>query len=270
MFIVLQFNADNEFDFDDETNFDSNTLNEILNEIESKKIRRSSILKTTYSWIRSMSKKNHEFENSKSNENARVDDFDEINVNDKIDLNFNQSKNIASFFKMSMQIDKYEKFNKIAINRLILNRFWMQFIFFEYVLSKHLLIFRKWNWSRYNVLIFEIRTYRERHRSIFQYNLFNIITQKLNFKEVKKWKNLLHKISHENENDKWTHVSIELIDLTRTIKNRSYTMQYRDVLNVIQFLIDHFVFVENLTYQSIRCWNAKTKTRICNKFHIEQ
>ena len=47
-------------------------------------------------------------------------------------------------------------------------------------------------------------------------------------------------------------------------------MQYRDVLNVIQFLIDHIVFVENMTYQSIRCWNTETQSRIYNEFHIEQ
>ena len=120
---VVQFNAKNEFDFNDETNFDLNSLNEVLNEIETKKI--STIVDTKNDVLmNSIDVRNdHKFDDSKLIDDAQNIDFNEINDNNNVHLNFIRLKNVASFFKMSMQMNTYEKINKIFVDRSLLNRF---------------------------------------------------------------------------------------------------------------------------------------------------
>ncbi len=46
------------------------------------------------------------------------------------------------------------------------------------------------------------------------------------------------------------------------------TIQYRDMMKMIKFFINHFSFCANLTYASIRQFNDNEK-RIYTKMHIE-
>ena len=101
--------------FDNEYNFDLNTLNEILNKIESQKFSKIINVKNDVFMNTIIVNNNYNFNNSKMNNNAQINNFDIIK------LNFNCLKSIVSFFKMLMQIDTYEKINKISTNRSLLN-----------------------------------------------------------------------------------------------------------------------------------------------------
>ena len=113
--IVLQFNTKKKYVFNDEYDFDLNTLNETLNKIKSQKFSKIVNVKNDVFMNTIIVNNNHNFNNSKMNNDAQINDFDTIK------LNFNCLKNIVLFFKMLMQIDTYEKINKISTNRSLLN-----------------------------------------------------------------------------------------------------------------------------------------------------
>ena len=93
-------------------------------------------------------------------------------------------------------------------------------------------------------------------------------TQFNNFYNIDKWRAQIHHILYDIENDHWTIdkfiITIDINDLAIT----EYIIYYRDVIQIVRFLLNHELFQKNLNYVLMR---VKTidDNRVYNEMHIK-
>ena len=89
-----------------------------------------------------------------------------------------------------------------------------------------------------------------------------------NFYNVDEWRTQIHHILYDIENDYWTTekfiITIDINDLA-IIK---YIIYYRDVIQIVRFLLNHELFQKNLNYILI-CVKTIDDNRVYNKMHIK-
>lgn len=92
----------------------------------------------------------------------------------------------------------------------------------------------------------------------------------LSFKNADECKERLHHVEHGGENNMWIHQPFQLPSTTPALQERTYTVQYRGVVDAIRFLLGHPAFDDNLVYQPVRQWNIRTKLQVYSEFHSGQ
>ena len=85
---------------------------------------------------------------------------------------------------------------------------------------------------------------------------FEIMHEKLNYRNDDEWLTQLHRITHDIFDDDWTiekfNVENEINDLT----NIDYNFHYRNVLKMMRFLLDYELFHDNFLYAFVRIKNT--------------
>jgi hypothetical protein len=92
----------------------------------------------------------------------------------------------------------------------------------------------------------------------------------LNFKNENQWLDQINKISlnvHENEKQ-WLKQDIKINIKMKDELDTIVKMQYRDVIERINFFLNHQIFIRDLFYAFIRQFNDDNE-RIYTKMHIE-
>lgn len=90
----------------------------------------------------------------------------------------------------------------------------------------------------------------------FQDKRLKKIHDLLSFKNAKQLYQLINNISRNILNDKWLWYSFEITFEVINVSAKKYYVEYRDVMLIIQFLIDHSSFADKLTYTSIQQYNT--------------
>ncbi len=100
----------------------------------------------------------------------------------------------------------------------------------------------------------------------FQDKRLKEIHDLLSFKNAKQLYWLINNISRGILDDKWLRYSFEITFEVINVSAKKYYVEYRDVMSVIQFLIDHPPFADKLTYASIQQYNTN-ESRIYSEMH---
>ena len=90
----------------------------------------------------------------------------------------------------------------------------------------------------------------------FQDKRLKKIHDLLSFKNAKQLYQLINNISRDIFDDKWLRYSFEITFKVINVSAKKYYVEYRDVMLIIQFLIDHSSFADKLTYTSIQQYNT--------------
>ena len=76
--------------------------------------------------------------------------------------------------------------------------------------------------------------------------------QYVSFKSDAIWMNMLNFMKNDILNDAWSETTIEIESNIEDFQSNRYFIYYRDVMKIIEFLVEHRSFVKNLAYVSIR------------------
>jgi len=88
------------------------------------------------------------------------------------------------------------------------------------------------------------------------------------FKNADQFRNILHNISHEISDDSWFETSLKISSMNSEIETDIFKIQYRNVINILKFLLRHHSFVSNLKYASIKVYNVN-ENWMYTKMHID-
>ncbi len=88
------------------------------------------------------------------------------------------------------------------------------------------------------------------------------------FKNADQFRSILHNISHEISDDSWFETSLKISSMNSEIKTDIFKIQYRNVINVLKFLLRHCSFASNLKYASIKVYNIN-ENQMYMKMHID-
>ncbi len=102
----------------------------------------------------------------------------------------------------------------------------------------------------------------------FQDSRLNKFHQELSFKNDDQWLNKLNKITTNIQKNTWLKQDLIIVSKIDDEFDEIVTIQYRDVMKMIKFFINHSSFRANLTYASIRQFNDNDE-RVRTKMHIE-
>ena len=93
-------------------------------------------------------------------------------------------------------------------------------------------------------------------------------TQFNNFYKIEKWRIQIYYISYDIKNDQWTINKFIIIIDINDFAITKYIIYYRDVFQIMCFLLDHKSFQKNLNYALMR---IKTSNDSCvyNEMHIK-
>ena len=101
---------------------------------------------------------------------------------------------------------------------------------------------------------------------------FKILFQKTHhadyiFKNADQFRSILHNIFHEISNDNWFETSLKISLMNSEIKTNIFKIQYKNVINILKFLLRHRLFASNLKYASIKVYNI-SENQMYMKMHI--
>ncbi len=88
------------------------------------------------------------------------------------------------------------------------------------------------------------------------------------FKNADQFRSILHNISHEISDDSWFETSLKISSMNSEIETDIFKIQYRNVINILKFLLRHHSFVSNLKYASIKVYNV-SENQMYTKMHID-
>ncbi len=87
------------------------------------------------------------------------------------------------------------------------------------------------------------------------------------FKNADQFRSILHNISHEVSDDSWFETSLKISSMNSEIETDIFKIQYRNMINVLKFLLRHHSFASNLKYASIKVYNV-SENWMYMKMHI--
>jgi len=87
------------------------------------------------------------------------------------------------------------------------------------------------------------------------------------FKNADQFKSILHNISYEISDDNWFETSLKISSMNSEIETDIFKIQYRNMINILKFLLRHHSFANNLKYASIKVYNV-SENRMYTKMHI--
>ncbi|KAI9840208.1 MAG: hypothetical protein M1837_001836 [Sclerophora amabilis] len=88
----------------------------------------------------------------------------------------------------------------------------------------------------------------------------------ISFRNADGWMDMLHNIPHGIPNEAWTIQDMRIESGIVGVPPSRYSIQYRDITKVLEFLIGHPPFKEHLTYVPSRHYNLDDQ-RIYNEMH---
>ncbi len=88
------------------------------------------------------------------------------------------------------------------------------------------------------------------------------------FKNADQFRSILHNISHKIFNDNWFETSLKISSMNSKIETDIFKIQYRNVINILKFLLRHCSFASNLKYASIKVYNV-SENQMYMKMHID-
>ena len=77
----------------------------------------------------------------------------------------------------------------------------------------------------------------------------------------------IHEVLWGIKDDDWTRATMKLSTNVADIEPTSCTVYYRDVIKVLQFLLDHGPFKDNLVYAPERHYTSADNTRVYSEMH---
>ncbi len=87
------------------------------------------------------------------------------------------------------------------------------------------------------------------------------------FKNADQFKSILHNIFYEISDDSWFETSLKISLMNSEIETNIFKIQYRNVINILKFLLRHYSFASNLKYASIKVYNVN-ENWMYTKMHI--
>ncbi len=87
------------------------------------------------------------------------------------------------------------------------------------------------------------------------------------FKNADQFRSILHNIFYKIFNDSWFETSLKISSMNSKIETNIFKIQYRNMINVLKFLLKHRSFASNLKYASIKVYNI-SENRMYMKMHI--
>lgn len=88
------------------------------------------------------------------------------------------------------------------------------------------------------------------------------------FNSAKAWKQKIHDIPYGIAEDAWNISSFTVKSGMVDLKPTTYSFKYRNIMHVLQFLLGHEPFADNLSYSPIRLYSDDEKTvRVYNEMH---
>jgi len=81
----------------------------------------------------------------------------------------------------------------------------------------------------------------------------------LSFTNSTEWLNTLHQIPYGIQDDDWKTITMTIQQDTNNSRPTDYVFYYRDIVKVIEFLIGHEPFTDNLNYAPIRVYSTREK-----------
>ncbi len=102
---------------------------------------------------------------------------------------------------------------------------------------------------------------------------FKISFQKIHhidciFKNADQFRSILHNIFYKISNDNWFETSLKISSMNSEIETNIFKIQYRNVINILKFLLRHRSFASNLKYASIKVYNI-SENWMYMKMHID-
>ena len=102
---------------------------------------------------------------------------------------------------------------------------------------------------------------------------FKILFQKIHyadyiFKNADQFRSILHNIFHEIFDDSWFKTSLKISSMNSEIETDIFKIQYRNMINILKFLLKHHSFASNLKYASIKVYNV-SENQMYTKMHID-
>ena len=88
------------------------------------------------------------------------------------------------------------------------------------------------------------------------------------FRNANEWLAQLHRISHEIQNDHFETKTFFVENTVNDLERIEYNMYYRDVVEIVRFMLEHELFQNNLTYASIQLKTAND-IRVYTEMHTE-
>ncbi len=87
------------------------------------------------------------------------------------------------------------------------------------------------------------------------------------FKNADQFRSILHNISYKIFNDSWFEISLKISSMNSKIETNIFKIQYRNMINVLKFLLKHRSFASNLKYALIKVYNI-SENQMYMKMHI--
>ena len=100
------------------------------------------------------------------------------------------------------------------------------------------------------------------------FNLQQIYARFNNFHNVKKWRAQIYRILYDIKNDHWRVDKFIIIININDLAITEYIIYYRNVFQMIRFLLDHEFFWKNVNYASIYV-KIINDSRVYNEMHTE-
>ncbi|KAI9750296.1 MAG: hypothetical protein M4579_006529 [Chaenotheca gracillima] len=92
------------------------------------------------------------------------------------------------------------------------------------------------------------------------------IHEQVSFNNADSWMSLIHQIQHGIPEEAWRAQDFAIQPIISSLEPSRYSIHYRDITKVLQFLIGHKPFAENLTYAPTRGYNSNND-RVFNEMH---
>jgi len=88
------------------------------------------------------------------------------------------------------------------------------------------------------------------------------------FKNANQFKDILHNIFYKIFDDNWFETSLKISSMNSEIETNIFKIQYKNVINILKFLLRHCLFASNLKYASIKVYNI-SENQMYMKMHID-